>query len=327
MTPNRIARMLLLASACLAGALAPSAGAQEAYPNKPVRLVIGFAAGGGTDVIARALAERLGGILGQPVVLDNKAGANGNIAGEIVARAQPDGYTLLYNTSSIVISPALYPKLSYDVTRDLVPVAMTANLPLVLVASKKLDVRSAQDFVAYLKRAPGKLNYASAGNGNITHLSTLLMLQSLGAQATHIPYRSEAPALADLAGGQADFYLATAPGAIPLIKADRIRGLAVGTLERMDTLPQLPTLSEAVVKGLEVGAWSGIMAPAGTKPDIIQKLDAAIATALKDKALLEKFAGQGAVPRYMPPAQYGAYMQDELGRWVQIVKANSVKMD
>lgn len=318
---------MLLAIGCLAGLLAPTASAQDAYPTKPVRLVIGFAAGGGTDVIARALAERLGGILGQPVLLDNKAGANGNIAGEIVAKAQPDGYTLLYNTSSIVISPALYPKLTYDVTKDLVPVSMTANLPLVLVAAKKLDVRSAQDFVGYLKRNPGKLNYASAGNGNITHLSTLLMLQSLGAQATHVPYRSEAPALADLAGGQVDFYLATAPGAIPLIKDDRIRGLAVGTLERMDTLPQLPTMSEAVVKGLEVGAWSGIMAPAGTKPEIIQKLDAAIATALNDKALLEKFAAQGALPRYMPSARYGAYMHDELGRWVQIVKANPVKID
>jgi len=307
---------LLLAIGCL-GLLAPAASAQEAYPTKPLRLVIGFAAGGGTDVIARALAERLGGILGQPVVLDNKVGANGNIAGEIVAKAQPDGYTLLYNTSSIVISPALYPKLTYDVTKDLVPVSMTANLPLVLVASKKLEVRSAQEFVSYLKRNPGKLNY----------LSTLLMLQSLGAQATHVPYRSEAPALADLAGGQVDFYLATAPGAIPLIKDDRIRGLAVGTLERMETLPQLPTLSEAVVKGLEVGAWSGIMAPAGTRPEIIQKLDVAIATALKDKVLLEKFAAQGALPRYMPPSRYGAYMQEELGRWVQIVKANPVKMD
>lgn len=324
---KRITATLLLGITCFASLLASPAVAQDAYPSKPIRLVLGFAAGGGTDAIARALAERMGNLLGQQVVVDNKTGANGNIAGEIVARAPADGYTLLYNTSSIVISPALYPKLSYDVSKDLAPVAMTANLPLVLVASKKVEVRSVQELVSLMKRQPGKLNYGSAGNGNITHLSTLALLQATGTQAIHVPYRSEAPAIADLAGGQIDFYLATAPAAIPMIKDDRIRGLAVGTLERIDSLPQVPTLSETVSKGLEMGAWSGIMVPAGTRPDIIQKLNAAIAAALKDKGLSERFAGQGALAQYMPPAQYGAFIQTELPRWSQIVRANSVKID
>ncbi|MDF2463231.1 MAG: hypothetical protein K0Q43_1466 [Ramlibacter sp.] len=327
MNLKKIAPTLLLGITCFASLLASPAVAQEAYPSKPIRLVLGFAAGGGTDTIARALAERIGGILGQQVIVDNKTGANGNIAGEIVARSPADGYTLLYNTSSIVISPALYPKLSYDVSKELAPVAMTANLPLVLVASKKLEVRSVQDLISLMKRQPGKLNYGSAGNGNITHLSTLALLQATGTQAIHVPYRSEAPAIADLAGGQIDFYLATAPAAIPMIKDDRIRGLAVGTLERVDTLPQIPTLSETVAKGLEMGAWSGIMAPAGTRPEIIQKLNAAIATALNDKGLRERFAGQGALVQYMPPAKYGAFIQSELPRWSQIVRENAVKID
>lgn len=307
--------------------LGPALQAQEAYPSKPIRLVLGFAAGGGTDVITRALAQKMGDILGQPVVVDNKAGANGNIAGDIVAKSAADGYTLLYNTSSIAISPALYPKLSYDVSKDLAPVSITANLPIILVAAKKLNLKSAQEFVDYLKARPERVNYASAGNGNITHLSALLFLSATGTRAVHVPYRSEAPAVTDLASGQVDFYLGTAPGVMPLIKDERITGLAVSTLKRMDSMPQLPTMSETVANGLELGAWSGIMAPAGTKPEVIQKLNAAIGQALKDKALLEKFAVQGAEARHNTPAQYGAFIQSELARWGQIIRVNSVKMD
>ncbi|SCK26042.1 Tripartite-type tricarboxylate transporter, receptor component TctC [Variovorax sp. HW608] len=326
MSLKAIARSLL-AAVGIGMAWTPASHAQEAYPAKPIRLVLGFAAGGGTDVIARALAQRMGELLGQPVIVDNKAGANGNIAAETVARATPDGYTLLYNTSSIAISPALYPKLSYDVSKDLVPVSPTANLPIILVAAKNLGLKSAQDFVAYLKAHPGQLNYASAGNGNITHLSALLFLQATGTKATHIPYRSEAPAITDVAGGQVAFYLGTAPGVTPLMKDGRVLGLAVASLKRMPTAPELPTMSETVAKDLELGAWSGIMAPAGTRPEIIDKLNAAVGTALKDKALLEKFAMQGAEPRHGTPSQYGAFIQSELLRWSQIIRANGVRMD
>lgn len=315
----------LLAVASLA--MFPSVQAQDNYPNKPIRLILGFGAGGGTDVITRALAQKMTEILGQPVVVENKAGANGNIASELVAKAPADGYTLLYNTSGVAISPALYPKLAYDVTRDLVPVSITANLPIILVTSNKLNAGSPQEFVNKLKANPGKLNYASAGNGNITHLSALLFLQSTDTTATHIPYKSEAPAVTDLAGGQVDFYLGTAPGVIPLIKDGRIKGQAVSTLKRMDAMPQLPTMIETVAPGLELGAWSGIMAPAGTKPEIIQKLNAAIAESLKDKGLLEKFASQGAEVRHSSPDQYGAFIKAEIARWDQIVRANKVTMD
>jgi len=307
--------------------LSPLAQSQEAYPSKPIRLVLGFAAGGGTDVITRALAQKMGEILGQQVIVDNKVGANGNIAGEFVATAPADGYTLLYNTSSIAISPGLYPKLNFDISKDLTPVSITANLPIVLVLAKKLNIKNSQDFVAYLKANPGKLNYASAGNGNITHLSALLFMQATGTSATHVPYRSEAPAITDLVSGQVDFYLGTAPGVIPFIKDDRINGVAVSTLKRMESMPQLPTMSETVAKGLELGAWSGIMAPIGTKPEIINKLNVVIVQALKDKTLLEKFALQGAEARHSSPTQYGSFIQSEITRWGQIIRLNSVKMD
>ncbi|MDB5797299.1 MAG: hypothetical protein JWP36_1201 [Paucimonas sp.] len=328
---NTTRRSALLAA--FAGALAlalpaqAQAQGQDPWPNKPIRLVLGFAAGGGTDVIARGIAQKVGELLGTQVVVDNKPGANGNIANELVAKSPADGYTLLYNTSSIVLSPALYAKLNYDAIRDFTPVALTANLPIVLVTAPSLGVKSPQEFVAMLKANPGKLNYASAGNGNITHLSALLFLSATGLSATHVPYKSEAPAVTDVAGGQVQFYMGTAPGVIPLIRDKRLTAVAVSTARRMDSLPDVPTMSESVAKDLELGAWSGIMAPAGTKPEIVAKLNAAIQVAMNDKALLAKFAAQGAEPKYMPSAQYAAFVQSELARWTKIVKQNNVKMD
>ncbi len=303
------------------------AQAQDAYPNKPIRLVLGFAAGGGTDVIVRGIAQKVGDILGQQVVVDNKPGANGNIAAEAVAKSPNDGYTLLYNTSSVVLSPGLYSKLNYDVSKDFTPVSLSANLPIVVVTSPKFPAKTIQEFVAQLKANPGKFNYASAGNGNITHLSCLLFLSAVGATATHVPYKSEAPAVTDVAGGQVDFYCGTAPGVMPLVKDKRLQALAVSTLKRMDSLPNVPTLSETVAKGLELGAWSGIVAPAGTSPQIVDKWNAALAQAMQDKGLLEKFAAQGAEPKHTTPAQYGTFIQSELGRWTRIIKQNQVRMD
>ncbi len=303
------------------------AQAQDSYPNRPIRLVLGFAAGGGTDAIVRGIAQKVSDILGQQVVVENKPGANGNIAAESVAKAPNDGYTLLYNTSSVVLSPALYPKLNYDVSKDFTPVSLTANLPIVVVASPKFSGKTIQDLVTQLKANPGKFNYASAGNGNITHLSCLLLLSATNATATHVPYKSEAPAVTDVAGGQVDFYCGTAPGVIPLIKDKRLNPLAVSTLKRMDSLPDVPTLSETVAKGLELGAWSGIVAPAGTSPQIIDKWNAALAKAILDKSLLEKFAAQGAEPKHTSPSQYASFIQSELTRWTKIIKQNQVTVD
>ena len=303
------------------------ASAQDTYPSKPIRLVLGFAAGGGTDVIARTLAQKMGEILGQTVILENKPGANGNIAADMVVKSDADGYTLLYNTSSIVLSPSLYSSLNYDVLKDFSPVSLTANIPIILVVSPKLGMTNVQAFVSALKARPGQINYASAGNGNITHLSALLFLQAVGASATHIPYKSESPAVTDVMGGQVDFYLGTAAGVIPMVRDNRLNGLAVSTLARMEAVPGIPTMSESVAPGLELGAWSGIIAPAGTKPEIIDKLNATIKLAMQDKVLLQKFEAQGAQPKYSTPSQYEAFIKSELVRWTEIIKLNKVRMD
>lgn len=321
----------VMASLLLMGALglnsAGVAHAQDNYPNKPIRMVLGFPVGGGTDAICRALAQKMGEILGQSVIVENKPGANGNIAGDIVAKSTPDGYTILYNTSSIVISPSLYQNLSYNFNKDLTPVSLVANLPLVLLSSKQSGINNGKEFLEKLKANPGKLNYASAGNGNVTHLLSLMMLEAAGGKAMHLPYRGEAPALSDLAGGQVDFALSTAPAAIPLVRGERVNGLAVSSIKRLDNLPNLPTLSELLGKPLDLGAWSGVMAPAGTNPQIIAKLNAAIGKALQDKSLLAIFAKHSAEPRFMDTQQYAAFMKNEFERLGKIVRDNNVKMD
>ncbi len=301
--------------------------AQDSYPNKPIRMVLGFPVGGGTDAIARALAQKMGEILGQSVIVENKPGANGNIAGDIVAKSPADGYTILYNTSSIVISPSLYQNLSYNFNKDLTPVSLVANLPLVLLSSKQSGINTGKEFLEKLKANPGKLNYASAGNGNVTHLLSLMMLEAAGGKAMHLPYRGEAPALSDLAGGQVDFALSTAPAAIPLVRGDRVNGLAVSSIKRLENLPNIPTLSELMGKPLDLGAWSGIMAPAGTSPQIIAKLNSTIQRAMEDKNLLATFAKHSAEPRFMDTKQYAVFMKTEFERLGKIVRDNNVKMD
>lgn len=313
---------LIAAGSALAQSPAPATGA---YPAHPIRIVIGFAAGGGTDAVVRTIAGKLSESLGVSVFVDNKPGANGNIAGDIVAKAAADGYTLLYNTSSMVLSPHLYAKLTYNYQTELTPIALTANIPLALVVPLTVPVNTVQELIAYLKKNPGKINYASAGNGNVTHLATIHMLQSTGTQAVHVPYRSEAPALTDVMGGQVQFYLGTANALIPLIRQGRVRPLAVGSLNRMEQLPDVPTISETILPGVEFGAWSGFMAPAKTSPEIIAKLNTEINKALADPALRAKIISTGAEVRGSTVAQYAQFLTSEYKRWGEAVKAADLK--
>ena len=314
-----------LAFAALALSAAPAALAQDNYPNRPIRIVIGFAAGGGTDSVLRAIAGRLSENLGVPVLVDNRPGANGNIAGQAVAQSQADGYSLLYNTSSLVLSPHLYAKLNYDFARDLTPVALTANIPLVLVTHPAVPVTTVQEFVAYLKANPGKINYASASKGNVTHLATVQLLQAVGAQATHVPYKAEAPAVTDILGGQVQFYFGTANAMIPQIKAKKLRGLVVSSMTRNEAISDVPTLAETILPGVEIGAWSGVMAPAKTPHSIVVKLNAELNKALQDPALRAKIIGTGAEVRGSTVEEYGAFLKSEFERWGQAVKAAGLK--
>jgi tripartite-type tricarboxylate transporter receptor subunit TctC len=301
--------------------------AQDAYPSKPIRIVIGFAAGGGTDIVLRTLATKMGELLKTPFVVDNKPGANGNIANDIVAKASPDGYTLGYNTSSMVLSPSLYKNLTYDFNRDLTPVVLTANMPLIVAVSKNVKAATIQDFVTTLRAGGQKLNYGSAGNGNITHLSALLFLQAVNATATHVPYKSEAPVVTDLIGAQIDFYVGTAAGLVPVVQDKRVRGLAVTSLKRMPNLPDVPTLNETVAKNLELGAWSGIVAPANTPAAIVNTLNSAANAALQDRDLRAKLAVQSTEPRGGSVAEYRAFLKSEAERWGGIIRAARVTVD
>lgn len=325
---NPITRRLALASALLLSSVAAApALAQGSYPDKPIKLVLAFPPGGPTDLVARVLAQKLTEQMGQSVVVDNKPGANGNIAADMVAKAPADGYTVFYNTSAVALSPALYKKLNYDVRADFAPVALTAVIPLVLAVHPSVPVNTVQEFLAYAKANPGKLSYGSAGNGNITHLGAFLLLQSQGLTATHIPYKGSAPALIDIVAGQTQFITDTVNSALPFIRDKRLRALAVTSLKRTEVLPDVPTLDETVARGFEVGAWQGVLVPAKTSPDIVKRLNAEVMKALAAPDVKAKLAVQGAVPLGSTPAEYGAYIQSELERWSQVVRQTGASLE
>ncbi|WP_454691344.1 Bug family tripartite tricarboxylate transporter substrate binding protein [Achromobacter aloeverae] len=323
---HRARRALVLAFAVSAlNAATTAIAAEDTFPNKPIKIVLGFSAGGGTDAIARSLAMNLNQQLGVGVVVENRAGANGNIASELVANAPADGYTLLYNTSSLASSPAWYgKKLKYDAKKDFAPVARTASLPIVLVVPKNSRFQTVQELVAYLKANPGKLNYGSAGSGNVTHLAALSFEHDVGVKGVHIPYKGESQVLADLMGGHIEYYFATSAGAIPAVKGGMVRALAVATKKRLTTLPDVPTLDETVAPGLEMSAWSGIMAPAKTPKPVIDKLNRAINDALADPKVKEFFEGQSALATPSTPDQYASFLEKETADITKVIETSGV---
>mgnify|MGYP000846108495 FL=1 len=323
---HRRACLALAACGALAALAAPGALAQT-YPAKPITMVVPFPPGGPTDMVARLLAQKLSEQMGQPVVVDNKPGANGNIGGALVSKAAADGHTLLYNTSSITLSPALYKSMQYDVLRDLAPVALTAVVPLALVVNPAVPANSVQEFVAYAKANPGKLSYGSAGNGNVTHLAAYQFVRAQGIEATHVPYRGSAPADVDLAAGQIQFMTDTINSVMAFVRDRRMKLLAVTTAKRMSLFPEVPTLAETVMPGFEAGAWQGLMVPAGTPAAVVQRLNAEVNKALQSADMRDKLAVQGAEPLGSTPEEYGAYVRKELARWATVVKATGVTLE
>ncbi|MGO4280814.1 Tripartite-type tricarboxylate transporter, receptor component TctC [Cupriavidus sp. OV038] len=318
-------RVCAVAALVCAPAAMPAHAAE--FPDHPIKLVVPFPPGGPTDLVSRVIAKKMSEDLGQQVVVDNRPGANGNIGGEMVAKAPADGYTVLYNTSSIALSPALYKKLPYDVKRDFAPVAMTAMVPLVLEVNAKVPANTVAEFVSWLKANPGKMTYGSAGNGNVTHLAAFLFLQANGLDAVHAPYKGSAPALTDLAGGQVQFMTDTINSSLPFIRDKRMKALAVTSLTRSSQLPDVPTVAETVMPGFEVGAWQGMMVPAKTPPEIVKKLNAATLKALAAPEVRASLAAQGAEPRGTSPEAYGKYVAQELDRWRKVVKDSGVTLD
>jgi tripartite-type tricarboxylate transporter receptor subunit TctC len=326
----KFSKSIALVAVTLLSSVVTQSAAQTstaAWPNRAVTLVIPFPPGGPTDLIGRVLAKQLTAQLGQSVVVENKAGANGNIGGQAVANAKPDGYTALYNTSSLALSPSLYKNLNYSPTKDLTPVSSTAIVPLMLLVNNNVPVNTIQEFVAYAKQNPGKLSYSSGGNGNITHLAAFLLLQAMGLQATHVPYKGSAPAMVDLMGGQVEFSTNTINDSMLLVRDKRLKGLAITSIKRSSAMPEVPTVSETILKDFDMGAWQGVMMPAGTDPAIVNSFSTEIRKALQNPAVLKQLDDQGAQVLGSTPEQYAQYLASEIKRFADVVKAAGVTVE
>ncbi len=310
------------------GLLLASAVAQAAFPDKPIKLVIGFPAGGPLDAHARLMTDRLQAILGQPIIVDYKSGAGGSLGAESVAKSPADGYTLLLaNTGTMVINPALYTKLPYNTMKDFAPVARTAQQPLALLVNPQVPAKTLPEFIALAKSKPGQLNYGSAGNGGISHLVPEMFKQATGLFMVHIPYRGSAPAFTDLMGGQVQFMAESIPQAAQYAKQGRVRALAVTSAKRNPAMPDTPTMAEAGVKNFEVVGFYGVLAPAGTPKDVVAKLADAFRQTLETPDIRNKMISQGADPAYLNPEQFTRQLQQELPRWADAVKRSGAKLD
>jgi len=323
--PGRCAALAISLSALLA---LPVAAQAPAFPSKPVKILIGFPAGGPLDSHARLLADKLGALLGQPVIIDYKAGAGGTVGAEFVARSEPDGHTLLMaNTGTMVINPAIYSKLSYSTLKDFAPVARTAQQPLALVVNPNVPVKTVGELVALAKAGPGKLNYGSAGNGGISHLVPEMFKQATGTFIVHIPYKGSAPAFTDLMAGQVQLMAESVPQAASYVKAGKLRALAVTSAQRNPALPDTPTMIEAGIKGFDVVGFYGVLAPAGTPKPVLDKLSATFKAVLDNPEVRSRMVQQGADPAFLGHEDFGRFLAAELPRWAKAVKDSGAKLD
>ena len=323
LNPTKIIRILLLS-----GMLALALNAQAAYPDKPIKIIIGFPAGGPLDAHLRLLVERLQSALGQTVIVDYKAGAGGTVGAQFVAQSPPDGYTLLLaNTGTMVINPAIYTKAPYDTLRDFQPIARTAQQPLALIVNKDVTANSLKEFVAYAKANPGKLNYGSAGNGGISHLVPEMLKSETGIFMVHIPFKGSAPAFTDLIAGHVQFMAESVPQAANYAKQGKVKALAVTSAKRNPALPNTPTVIETGVANLEVVGFYGILAPKGTPADVTMKLSQAFKETLESPDIQKKMIEQGADPAYLNADQFTKFLAAEMPRWAKVLKQAGAKLD
>lgn len=294
--------------------------ANEGWPDRPIRMLVGFSPGGPTDNVARILAEQMSKELGQAIIIENKAGAAGNIAATTLIKSDADGYTLLYNTSSIVIAPWVYKSVGFDPLKDFAPVALTAAVPLVLATNVQVQAQSPRELIDMIKTQPGAFNYASSGTGAVEHLTAAQVLSLVDAKATHVPYKGTAPAQVDLIAGATQFTTTTLNTVIGPVNAGRLKALAVTSRERSPVFPDVPTVAESLIPGFESLAWQGIVAPAGTPDAVLQKLNKAINAALSSEEVQKKLQLEGTLSLGGSVGEYSAYIKDEYARWGKVVK-------
>ncbi|MBI2735373.1 MAG: tripartite tricarboxylate transporter substrate binding protein [Rhodospirillales bacterium] len=319
--------MTITRRSALAGALFTAVPAfAQGWPSRPIRYVVPFAAGAGVlDIMARIVAQHLGEKIGQQVVVDNKPGAGGNVGAEIVAKAAPDGYTMLMANTALTVAPYLYARMTFDPLTDLVPVTMVNSAPLMLVVHPSLPVTSVKEFLAYAKANPGKLNYGSGGIGTTPFLATELLKSMTGINAVHVPYKGGAPALADLVAGQIAFMIENVPGTLPMVKDGKLRALAITSRKRSPLAPDLPTIAEAGVPDYEMAGWNGIFLPKGTPDEIAGKLHAALTAVLRAKPVEEQMAALGAEAIGNRQATFAAFVKSESVRWGVIIREKGIK--
>ena len=325
---ERRTAMKALVGASLVGIAPKMLVAQGSWPNRPLKMIVPFPSGGTADVLARLMAQRLADAIGQPIVIDNKPGAAGNIGSEAAAKSANDGYNLFYGTigTSGGINLALYPKLAYDPVKDFAPIALAHTLPNVLVVNQNLPAKTVAELITWLKANPGKANYASSGNGGISHLGAELFKAMTGVQMTHVPYKGGAAALTDLIGGQVQLMFETAPNALVHYRAGKVRALGVSTAKRSATAPELPTIGETVA-GYEVNTWTALYAPAGALREVVQRLAAEMAKLQKTRDYAERLAQIGSDAPESSPEHLAAFMQSEIARWGKIVRDTGAKVD
>ncbi len=320
---------LIVPACCIVNALAmavPAAFAQ-AFPAKPLRMVIGFPAGSSSDVVGRLVAQKMSDGLGQQVIFENRPGAGGNIGAEIVARSQPDGYTLLYANTGIAVAVSAYEKLAYDVSRDFVPVGQAAVGPHLLIVNMALPVQSVKDLIALAKSKPRGYSVASSGNANSDHLAYELFRSMTGAEMVHVPYKGGGQATIDVISGQMAAYFSGMAGGLPHVRAGKVRGLAVTTAQRSPIAPDIPTMIEAGVPGYEHVLWNAVFAPAATLKYVVARLDANLAKTVNAPDLRERFAALGVEPYSRSSAQMAAYLKTEIDKYGKIVRAIGLKID
>ena len=317
---------IVTSGAVLCAALLSTIAVAQSYPTKPIRIIVGYPAGGPTDMIARTVAQKLSPALGQQVIVDNRPGASGMIGAELAVKAPPDGYTLLTVPITYAVTPSVFPKMPYDAEKDLAPVALVAAAPFILVVHPTLPVKTVKDLIALAKSRPGQINYASASAGGMPHLAGELFNIMAGVKLTHIPYKGAAPATIDLLAGQVSLMFNNMLSAMPHVKSGKLRAVAVTSAKRSSAVPELPTVAETI-PGFEASGWYGAFAPAATPREIIAKLNGEINRLMRQPDVAQRLAGDGVEAVTMTPAEFGTYLHSEIVKWGKVVKISGATVD